>query len=154
MSSSLIRRFFSFTDIIFDTKPIRELSIGEISFRFGIVSIFLVGHGIYAFSTKKTDAVVIAKKYKMNRRGYTDFMIIDEDGRHFNVNNSLWYWKWNSIEDWHKIEEKKQILIKYYGWRVPVLGLFPNIIVSDKAEFLDSVSNSEFSRRFESEKLL
>jgi hypothetical protein len=79
----------------------------------------------------------------MNRGGYTDFMIIDNKGRHFNVNNSLWYWKWNSIEDWHNIDEKSEekLLIKYYGWRVPLLGLFPNIMLSDRPQFLNSMSS-------------
>ena len=153
MSSNFIRRFLGFTKVIFVDKLTRDISIGELGFRFGICSTILAGHGIYVFSTEKTDAIVVEKKYKMNRHGFTDFMIVDEDGRHFNVNNSLWYWKWNSIEDWHKIDEKKQILIKYYGWRVPVLGFFPNIVISNKAEFLDSMSSAEF-RRFEAEKLI
>ena len=61
-------------------------------------------------------------------------MNVDSDGRHFNVNNSLWYWKWDSIEDWNKIKNKikndSQITIKYYGIRIPFFGLFPNIIKS------------------------
>jgi hypothetical protein len=57
-------------------------------------------------------------------------MIVDNKGRHFNVNNSLWYWKWDSIEDWEKIEKDKQLLVKYYGWRSPIFGLFPNIVLS------------------------
>jgi hypothetical protein len=91
----------------------------------------------------------------MNRGGYTDFMIIDNKGRHFNVNNSLWYWKWNSIEDWHNIDEKSEekLLIKYYGWRVPLLGLFPNIMLSDRPQFLNSMSSSEFIR-FQADKLI
>ena len=67
----------------------------------------------------------------MNRRGYTEFMVIDNKGRHFNVNNSFWYNKWNSLEDWHNIKENGEINIKYYGWRIPFLGLFPNIVNSE-----------------------
>ena len=55
-------------------------------------------------------------------------MIIDSNGKHYNINNSLWYWKWNSIEDWHLIEEEQKIYTLTYGWRVPILGLFPNIV--------------------------
>ena len=123
--------------------------------RVGVTSIFIAGHWIYTYSTEEKDAIIVTKKYKMNRGGYTDFMIIDNKGRHFNVNNSLWYWKWNSIEDWHNIDEKSEekLLIKYYGWRVPLLGLFPNIMLSDRPQFLNSMSSSEFIR-FQADKLI
>ena len=153
MSSSFTRKFLNFTKILLVEKSNTNFTSIDLMVRFGVLTTILTGHGIYAFSTEKTDAILVSKKYKMNRGGFTDFMIIDEDGRHFNVNNSLWYWKWNAIEDWHSIDEKKQILIKYYGWRVPVLGLFPNIVISNKSEFLDSMSSAEF-RRFEADKLI
>jgi len=54
-------------------------------------------------------------------------MIITDDEKHYNVNNSLWYWKWNSIEDWHKMQEGDTIYFDYYGWRIDFLGIFPNI---------------------------
>jgi hypothetical protein len=107
----------------------------ESEFSIFIKSILLVTtvstHFTYAISTNKKEQTTVEKKYTMTRNGFTEFMIIDDKGRHFNVNNSLWYWKWNSIEDWHNIKEGNEIKFGYYGWRVPVLGLFPNIYVSD-----------------------
>ena len=55
-------------------------------------------------------------------------------GKHYNVNNSLWYWKWDSIEDWHNLETNKPLTIKYYGYRVPLIGVFPNIVISDQTK--------------------
>ena len=75
----------------------------------------------------------------MNINGFTEFMIIDDKGRHFNVNNSLWYWKWNSIEEWHKIDSNKELLIQYYGWRWPTFGLFPNIVMLNNEQFLNPI---------------
>ena len=57
-------------------------------------------------------------------------MIIDNNGRHFNINNSLWYWKWDSLEDWSKINKDDTLYVRYYGWRIPIFGIFPNIIQS------------------------
>ena len=57
-------------------------------------------------------------------------MIVDNKGRHFNINNSLWYWKWDSLEDWSSIKNGDKISVRYYGWRVPIFGLFPNIVKS------------------------
>ena len=99
-------------------------------------------HCAYALNTSITEKIKIVKKYKMVRNGYTDFMVIDNKNRHFNVNNSLWYWKWNSIEDWSNIKEGNEINLKYYGWRVPLLGLFPNIYTSSNENFLNSTSKT------------
>ncbi len=153
MSHSFIRRCLNFSKILLVENSNTTITSTEYALRFGVLATVLTGHGIYAYSTEEKDAIIVTKKYKMTRNGFTDFMVVDDKGRHFNLNNSLWYWKWNSIEDWHNIEENKQTFIRYYGWRVPVLGLFPNIILSDKAKFLNSMSSAEFYR-FEADKLL
>ena len=76
------------------------------------------------------NVIKVNKKYKIVIYGTTQFMIIDEKGRHFNVNNSLWYWKWDSIEDWGKINNGDNLKVKYYGIRSPFIGLFPNIVMN------------------------
>jgi hypothetical protein len=137
------------------TELPKKLSNSDEIFLKTVVSTgILAGHCAYALLTEQKDAIFVVKKYKINRNGFTDFMLIDDKGRHFNVNNSYWYWKWDSIEDWHKINEKSEekLFIKYYGWRVPFLGLFPNIVLSDKVKFLNSMTSSEF-RNFEFDKV-
>ena len=83
---------------------------------------------LYAIFTREEKEIIVKKKYKFDRSGFTDFMVIDSYGNHYNVNNSFWYWKWDSIEDWSSIEANKNLNMKYYGWRVPILGFFPNIV--------------------------
>lgn len=53
-------------------------------------------HCIYTVSSSYNIDVKIINKYQIVRNGFTDFMVIDDQDRHFNVNNSSWYWKWNS----------------------------------------------------------
>lgn len=98
-----------------------------------------IGHGVYALGTVENKIIKINKKYQFDRNGFTEFMVIDENGKHYNVNNSIWYWKWNSLEDWHKLETNKHICVKYYGLRIPVFGMFPNIIM------INSDRNKEIS---------
>ena len=95
-----------------------------------ILSILLGGHMCYAIGTKEEKELFVAKKYKFDRNGFTEFMVVDINGKHYNINNSLWYWKWNSIEDWSSIKENSTINVKFYGWRVPIFGIFPNIVNS------------------------
>lgn len=133
MSNNILRRISRALNLVFFDSPIIKdpsIILGKIIFG----TLVACGHSVYTFSTTQTDNIQVVKKYKMNRNGFTDFMIIDDKGRHFNINNSVWFWKWNSIEDWHKIEEKKELPIKYYGWRYPIFGLFPNIVSLDRGE--------------------
>jgi hypothetical protein len=93
-----------------------------------VTCVLIGGNFCYAIGTKEEKEIVVSKKYQFTKNGISEFMLIDKRGKHYNVNNSVWYWKWDSIEDWCSIEENKKIKIKSYGWRVPVFGMFPNII--------------------------
>lgn len=104
----------------------------------------IIGHCVYAFATAENKIIKVANKYQFDRNGFTEFMIIDDNGKHYNVNNSVWYQKWDSIEDWHKLETNKEIVIKYYGWRIPLFGLFPNIIMCKQDKVLDSITSAEY----------
>ena len=131
MSRSFLTKFIFFSD--------QHVSLG-------ISGLILGGHCIYALGTSENKMITIDKKYTFTRNGFTEFMIIDNNGHHYILNNSIWYWKWNSIEDWHKLKTSEdkhndKILIKYYGWRVPIFGLFPNIILSNQSDILDTMSN-------------
>jgi hypothetical protein len=86
------------------------------------------GHGAFALATNQTEQICVAKKYKYVSNGFTNFMIVDNQGRHFNVNNSFWYWKWNAIEDWTNIKLDTTLVVRYYGYRIPFLGMFPNVV--------------------------
>ena len=112
----------------------------------GFATAVLLGHCSYALGTVENKIIQINKKYLFDRNGFTEFMIVDDNGKHYNINNSLWYWKWDSIEDWHKLEPNKKIIIKYYGWRVPLFGMFPNIVMSKQYKVLDSMSTAQYIR--------
>ena len=85
-------------------------------------------HAVYAYGTSNTEDIIVVNKYQMDLHGFTKFMVHDDKGRHYAVNNSYWYWKWDSIEDWSKMYKGDRIRVKYYGIRAPLFGLFPNIV--------------------------
>lgn len=94
-------------------------------------SVTMIGCNLfYAIFTREEKEIIVKKKYKFDRSGFTEFMIIDSNDKHYNLNNSLWYWKWDSIEDWHSIKEEQKLNTLTYGLRVPILGIFPNIVSS------------------------
>ena len=117
--------FNNFINILKNTTNNNSLPI---DYKINILAIILGANFFYATTTKEEVQINIQKKYKFDRNGFTEFMVIDNKGTHYNVNNSFWYGKWDSIEDWHSIELNKQLDITYYGLRVPLFGMFPNIV--------------------------
>lgn len=98
-----------------------------------ILPFVIIPHAIYTYYTSKENELHIKQKYKYCTNGFTNFMVIDSNGFHYKVNNSLWYFKYNSIEDWSKIESGDTIKIIQYGYRIPYFSMFPNIV---KTEFI------------------
>jgi hypothetical protein len=88
--------------------------------------------GIYTYTTVNNKDITIVNKYKFNRYGFTEFMVIDENGNHYNFNNNFWFFKFDNIEDYYKLKEGDTVNIYHCGWRIPFLGLFPNVYKSLK----------------------
>jgi hypothetical protein len=122
MSRSLLTHFFR--KKVFHVE---NDNIVNIYFQLATVGIIFGSHACYAIGTKNQKTIRVKDKYVFTRNGFSEFMVIDHHNEHYNVNNSLWYWKWDSIEDWNHIAKNKLISIHYYGWRIPILGIFPNI---------------------------
>jgi hypothetical protein len=87
----------------------------------------LIGHAAYSYGTQQEIRVVIEKKYDITTEGYTNFMV-KANNREFSIPYSLWYWQYNVPEKFNKLDEGKEYNIKYYGFRCPPIGLFPNIV--------------------------
>lgn len=92
----------------------------------------VVPHGMYVYGTSGEATIRVVDTYQYTCGGYTRFMIVDEDNRHFWMNNTFWYWKWDTLEDWSRVQraaavDSRIFSIRYYGYRVPCLGVFPMI---------------------------
>ncbi len=91
------------------------------------IGIIVVPMSFYVYASTNTRRIRIKRKYKYVKSGMTSFMIIDMDENHYSLNNSIWFWKWDAIEDWYSLDKEREINIKFYGYRIPILSLFPNI---------------------------
>jgi hypothetical protein len=85
-------------------------------------------HFSYSYFSQKYKNIEVLDKYTFDTNGYTNFMIIDADNKHYKIGNNLWFWKWDSIEDFYNIKKGTKMSVLYYGYRVPAFGFFPNII--------------------------
>jgi hypothetical protein len=114
-------------------KPFFKM-LNEEQSGFGTIAVTIIGvttisvNCVYSFTTCETKNIIVKDKLMFSREGNTEFIVKDTEDKLYNVNNSLWYWKWDSLEDWTNIQTNKEYIIKYYGWRVPLLGIFPNIV--------------------------
>ena len=92
---------------------------------------YLIGppiHFGYSYFTQKNRNIEVSEKYTFDSNGFTNFMIVDTENKHYKIGNNLWFWKWDSIEDWSSIKKGTRLPVLYYGFRVPFLGIFPNVI--------------------------
>ena len=97
--------------------------------------------GAYLLGTTQKADITVAKKYTYVKNGNTNYMLVDDKGRHFNVDNCFLYWNWTTIEDWVALKPLEQRRIYYYSYRVPFLGMYPTIVEFDNASN-NNASNS------------
>ncbi len=104
-----------------------------------IIPVLGIGAG-YAYSTKFKDQITIKDKYYTTvnypKNGITRTIcnICDNQGRHFKVDQNLWFWKFNSTNLWSSLDEGGTYNIEGYGLRFDPLRIYPNIISVDKVE--------------------
>ena len=53
---------------------------------------------------------------------------MDENANVYKLSNSVFLLHFTSAEVMMKLEKDKQYVVKGYGWRVPFLGMYPNIV--------------------------
>lgn len=118
------------------TFTIESAKAGSIILGFGTVV-----HSAYAYGTVHNEKITVDEQYQLLARNGSLQMIrtkhetINEKKNkikikdvHYAVPPSLWFWQFKSPELWRSLEAGKTYNIKTYGWRVPLLGIFPNIV--------------------------
>lgn len=101
----------------------------RIGLTFSSVSLMVMSHGIYAYSTEKTCTIQVQKKMVIYEKA--NYMIMDEKGMRYNLKQSFWFNndKRALILKWHKLKEGDKIRVNYYGIYVPTLNMYPNIVM-------------------------
>jgi hypothetical protein len=73
------------------------------------------------------DITVIKKTYLYLGR-YGRNVIEDENGNIYVISNSLYYGFFTAIELYTNIKVNTKYTIKGFGYRIPFLGIYPNVI--------------------------
>lgn len=86
------------------------------------------GHSIYALSSLKEQHFEVTDKYIIPSYLGAEYRIITSENKHITICQSLWYWTWNDAERWSRLEKNKHYKMNIYGYRIPILGIFPQQI--------------------------
>jgi hypothetical protein len=94
----------------------------------GLVAIWVIWNiGILLFTRFEREIVVKNKEGYGTRNGRSQ-LITDDRDRIYSVSSNIFIWHFTSAEVFGKMEVGKRYKIKGYGLRIPMLGMFPNIV--------------------------
>ena len=86
---------------------------------------------IIAYSSKAEIEFTVKSKERImdgNGGSMSSKYLIFTDTEVFENTDSLWYWKWNSSDVYNKIEVGSTYKAEIYGYRIPVLSMYRNIL--------------------------
>jgi len=96
-----------------------------------ILSVTILFHLAYGYTTKFTKEITIIDKYQVTHRSYeynydyddefTYSMVRDSDNNEYMITNPIWY---NSPTD---IEPNNRYLVEGYGYKYDSFSLYPHI---------------------------
>jgi hypothetical protein len=94
-----------------------------------VVLVFLSSPFLYAYGTQRNSEITIKKMERIvssNGRS-SKYLIFAEDGVYENTDNLL-RMKFDSADIYSQLQKGKTYMCNIYGWRVPLLSIYPNIV--------------------------
>lgn len=94
-----------------------------------VVLVFLSLPFLYAYGTQQSREITVRKMERIvsSNGGSSKYLIFAEDGVYENTDNIL-YSKFNSADIYSQLQKGKTYMCDIYGWRVPLLSIYPNIV--------------------------
>jgi hypothetical protein len=97
----------------------------------GLLVLVLILELIYIYCTGFKKTVTITEKQEFasgqGRNLSMNNTVADSEGNVYAVRNSILALYFTAPENYLKLEKGKTYTISGYGWRVPILGMYPNI---------------------------
>jgi len=101
-----------------------------------LLFVLLASGGAYQLGTVDTMTATVMDKERMcestkDNGRECKWMVLTDEMSFENI-DSIWHLKFNSTDVQAEIANGQSYHIKYYGWRIPFLSVYPNIISIDK----------------------
>ena len=97
-----------------------------------LLIVSLIGFNVYyTYGTIEQETIVVTEKHRNcstnNGRMDCKWLVMTE-AEVFENSDSLFHLKWNSSDVQAKLREGEEYTVRVYGWRVPFLSQYRNII--------------------------
>lgn len=94
-----------------------------------VVLVFLSSPLLYAYGTQQSRKITVRKTERVviPEGKSSRYLIFAEDGVYQNTDNLL-RMKFDSADIYSQLQEGKTYMCDIYGWRVPLLSIYPNIV--------------------------
>jgi len=93
-----------------------------------LIAIFLIVQIVYVYFTRFERIITVKEKHEFSTGKYIRNTVSDEEGNIYQIQSSLPLLHFSEAEIWLQIEKQRKYTILAYGWRIPILGLYPNIV--------------------------
>jgi len=110
------------------TKTAHKLLIG---IGIGVVALIIMLAFAFPYMTMDTATVTVSEKERITTGSGGDIsskFLVYCDGEVFENSDSLAVWKWGSADLQNELKVGQTYKVKVYGWRVPMLSWFRNIV--------------------------
>ena len=97
----------------------------------GIVVVIVAAIAVCAVVYYASDEIVtvtVDEKWTKYHSGDAKYLFSDEKGIVYSMEDSLLLWKFDASNRYASIESGKSYEITTYGWRIPVLSWYKNVV--------------------------
>ena len=99
-----------------------------------VVILLIIGSvtvpAVVAYSTDETVTITVKDKERVVTYKTSKYLVFTDKGVYENT-DTVWYWKWDSSDVYNALEVGKTYQVKVYGFRVPFLSWYKNIVELD-----------------------
>lgn len=93
-----------------------------------ILGLYIIVQIVYVYFTRFERIITVKEKHEFSTGKYIRNTISDEEGNIYQIQSSLPLLHFSEAEIWLQVEKNRKYTILAYGWRIPILGLYPNIV--------------------------
>lgn len=89
------------------------------------------GAACYQLCTTDTATITVKGKERVTTgdgETITSRYLVFTEHETFENTDAIWHWKFDSSDVYGQLEEGKTYTVKVYGWRVPILSWYRNIV--------------------------
>ena len=94
---------------------------------FAFILVLFLSNLIFTYITRFEKIITIDEKFAYGQKNGNSQSVSDKDNNVYEIRNSIYLFHFTSAEVFNNLDINSTFKVKGYGYRIPVLGMFPNI---------------------------